>query len=124
LPTNSKPFCFFYEWAFEQPFLRSPKGTLKTATVDRGKEFACHSTLETQFGVDVYFADPYSSWQKGSNENASGLLREFFPKRTDLAKITQDQIQTGLQLIHHRPRKCLGWKSTHQSFQEELLHLA
>jgi len=57
-----------------------PAGTFKTATTDRGKEFSCHERVRATLGVPMYFADPYSSWQRGSNENANGLLREFFPK--------------------------------------------
>lgn len=112
------------EWAFEQLANRFPKGTFKTATVDRGKEFACHETLERNFGVEVYFADPYSSWQRGTNENSNGLLREFFPKGTDLAKVSQQDLEYALHFINHRPRKCLGWKSTYESFYGELSHLA
>lgn len=74
------------EWAFGQLAAQFPTGTLQTATVDRGKEFACHEALEHHFGVEVYFAGPYSSWQRGTNENSNGLLREFFPKGTDLEK--------------------------------------
>jgi IS30 family transposase len=76
------------EQAFGLLSTHFPKGTFQTATVDRGKEFACYEALEKHFGVEVYFADPYSSWQRGTNENANGLLREFFPKGTDLAKVS------------------------------------
>jgi IS30 family transposase len=62
-----------------------PKNAFKTATVDRGKEFACYKNIENDIGLTLFFADPYSSWQRGSNENSNGLLREFYPKRTDLA---------------------------------------
>nr|WP_229523413.1 IS30 family transposase [Paenibacillus farraposensis] len=96
----------------------------QTATVDRGKEFACCASLEATHGVQVYFADPYSSWQRGSNENANGLLREFFPKGTDFAQLTDEALEKALPLINHRPRKCLGWKTAHESFSEELSHLA
>lgn len=64
-----------------------PVGTFQTATVDRGKEFACFHEQEESLGMKVYFADPYSSWQRGSNENGNGLLREFFPKVIDKAYI-------------------------------------
>ncbi|MEB4783716.1 IS30 family transposase [Paenibacillus jamilae] len=101
-----------------------PSGTFQTATADRGKEFACYASLEATHGVQVYFADPYSSWQRGSNENANGLLREFFPKGTDFAQITDETLEKALYLINHRPRKCLGWKTAHESFSEELSNLA
>jgi transposase, IS30 family len=101
-----------------------PKGTFQTATVDRGKEFACYERLESEHRVDVYFADPYSSWQRGTNENANGLLREFFPKGTDFAKVSEEELVYALNLINNRPRKCLGWKSAYESFMEALSHLA
>ena len=64
-----------------------PKEALKTFTSDRGKEFACYPLVEN-LGISFFFADAYSSWQRGSNENANGLLREYFPKKTDLAAIS------------------------------------
>ena len=112
------------ELAFGVVASQFPQGTIKTATVDRGKEFACYKALETFYGIDVYFADPYSSWQRGSNENSNGLLREFFPKGHDFAEVTDEQLAHAVHLINHRPRKCLGWKSAHEAFMEELSHLA
>lgn len=101
-----------------------PKGTFQTATVDRGKEFACYERLESAHDLDIYFADPYSSWQRGTNENANGLLREFFPKGKDFAKVSAEELVHSLHLINNRPRKCLGWKTAHESFLEALSHLA
>lgn len=69
-----------------------PKNAFQSATVDRGKEFACYSSVENLLGIHVYFADPYSSWQRGTNENANGLLREFFPKGHDLATVTEAEL--------------------------------
>ena len=100
-----------------------PKDTFKTYMVDRGKEFACYSKVEADLKVPVYFADAYSSWQRGSNENANGLLREFFPKKTDLARVSDEEINEALCLINHRPRKCLGWKTSFELFHEKLSHL-
>lgn len=100
-----------------------PACAFRTATVDRGKEFACYKTLEQTLGISVYFADPYALWQRGSNEKANGLLQEFFPKRTDLALVSGESVRQALSLINQRPRKCLGWKTTYEAFQEELLHL-
>jgi transposase, IS30 family len=101
-----------------------PQGVFRTATADRGKEFACYAALEFTHGLDVYFADPYSSWQRGSNENGNGLLREFFPKGKDLAEVSDQELAHALRLINNRPRKCLGWKSAHESFIDALSHLA
>ncbi|PWW33357.1 IS30 family transposase, partial [Paenibacillus pabuli] len=112
------------EIAFGVAASQYPAGAFQTATADRGKEFACYASLEAAHGLQVYFADPYSSWQRGSNENANGLLREFFPKGTDFAQITDEALETALRLINHRPRKCLGWRTAHESFSEELSHLA
>jgi len=100
-----------------------PKGAIKTATTDRGKEFSCYNVLEKELKIQVYFADAYSSWQRGSNENGNGLLREFFPKQTNFEHVTPDEMDQALYLINNRPRKCLGWKTAHEAFQEELLHL-
>ncbi|MFF2017641.1 IS30 family transposase [Paenibacillus sp. NPDC058177] len=101
-----------------------PHKTFLTATADRGKEFACYAALETFHGLDIYFADPYSSWQRGSNENGNGLLGEFFPKGYDFAQVTDEELAHAIHLINDRPRKCLGWKSAHESFMEQLSHLA
>jgi len=79
--------------------------------------------VEKLLGIFVYFADPYSSWQRGSNENSNGLLREFYPKKTDLALVDQHDLAHNLRLINERPRKCLGWKTPIQLFLHELSHL-
>jgi IS30 family transposase len=109
--------------AITQLYSSLPKGVFKTATTDRGKEFACANKVYAKLGLPLYFADAYSSWQRGSNENANGLLREFYPKKTDLAKVTQQELIHNLFLINNRPRKCLGWKSPIQVFLHEVAHL-
>ncbi|RSI05461.1 Integrase core domain protein [Streptococcus sanguinis] len=95
-----------------------PKNFLKTFTSDRGKEFACYPQVEA-LGIDFYFADAYSSWQRGSNENSNGLLREYFPKRTNLADITDESLVNALLAINHRPRKCLGYKTAFETLMDE-----
>ncbi|MGO4549466.1 IS30 family transposase, partial [Paenibacillus sp. 2TAB23] len=112
------------EVAFGVVLSQYPHGTFETATTDRGKEFACYASLEAVQNMKVYFADPYSSWQRGSNENANGLLREFFPKGHDFASVTDEQLADAIRLINNRPRKCLGWRSAHEAFMEEVSHLA
>jgi IS30 family transposase len=102
---------------------RMPKQVFKTATTDRGKEFSCYVVLEKEIGITFYFADPYSPWQRGSNENTNGLLREFFPKGTDFNKVTDDELGRALQLLNNRPRKCLDWRTPHEAFIDEVLHL-
>lgn len=109
--------------AINQLFGVLPSGTFKTATTDRGKEFACYQSIQDKLGLTLYFADPYSSWQRGSNENSNGLLREFYPKRTDLAAVNEKELSHNLFLINSRPRKCLGWKSSIQVFLHEVVHL-
>ena len=109
--------------AINELYEHFPKDTFKTYTVDRGKEFACYSEVETNLNVPVYFADAYSSWQRGSNENANGLLREFFPKKTDLAGVSDKEVSEALCLINHRPRKCLDWKTSFELFHEKVSHL-
>lgn len=93
---------------------------LKSFTSDRGKEFACYPEIEAQ-GIQFYFADPYSAWQRGTNENSNGLLREFFPKKTDLAAITLDELINTLWLINNRPRTCLNYQTPFEVFMNELI---
>ena len=100
-----------------------PEGAFKTATTDRGKEFSCHERIRVSLGVPLYFADPYASWQRGSNENANGLLREFFPKGTDFAGVGDAELTDALAKINGRPRKCLGWRTAHEAFNDEVLRL-
>lgn len=100
-----------------------PQGAFKTGTTDRGKEFACYRQVEEELGITLYFADPYCSWQRGSNENSNGLMREFYPKKTDLAKIDTEELTHNLYLMNSRPRKCLGWYSPIQVFLHELARL-
>lgn len=97
-------------------FKTLPKGAFKTGTTDRGKEFACATNIKDQLGLILYFADPYSSWQRGINENANGVLREFYPKKTNLTFVTQEELTQNLFLINSSPRKCLNWRSPIQVF--------
>ena len=89
---------------------------VKTFTVDRGKEFAGYNEIEKKLNIDVYFEDPYSSWQRGTNENTNGLLREFYPKKFNFSMITQDELDIVVKIINNRPRKCLGYKTPAEVF--------
>ena len=109
--------------AISQLYHTLPNGAFKTGTTDRGKEFACYCNVQEELNLTLYFADAYSSWQRGSNENSNGLLREFYPKKTDLAKVCPKELTRNLFLINNRPRKCLGWKSPIQVFLHEVAHL-
>lgn len=83
-----------------------PKELVKTITFDRGKEFAGYEKIEKELGCNTYFCDPYCAWQKGTNENTNGLLREFYPKGMDLAEVDEDELTYNLSLLNNRPRKC------------------
>ena len=104
--------------AIEQLCRLFPKEALKTFTSDRGKEFACYPLVEN-LGISFFFADAYSSWQRGSNENANGLLREYFPKKTDLAAISDEALNKALYDINHRPRKCLAYRTASEALEDE-----
>lgn len=89
----------------------------------RGESKGCFATFVERKNR-FYIADPYSSWQRDPNENSNGLLREFYPKKADLANVKQSNLTHNLFLINSRPRECLGWKSSIQVFLHELAHLA
>jgi len=108
------------EYAIKYLYALWPKGTFQTATTDRGGEFACYDVIQKDLGLTLYFADPYCPHQRGSNEYGNGLLREFFPKTTDLGSVSPDVLANSLWLINSRPRKCLGWSSPFQLFLHEL----
>ena len=88
---------------------RFPSELVKTITTDNGKEFAEWKAIEKELNCEVYFCDTFCAWQKGSNENSNGLLREFFPKGYNLSRYTQVYIDKKVSLINNRPRKCNNW---------------
>ena len=104
--------------AIEQLCQLCPKEALKAFTSDRGKEFACYPLVEN-LGISFFFADAYYSWQRESNENANGLLREYFPKETDLAAISDEALNKALYDINHRPRKCLAYRTACEALEDE-----
>ena len=86
-------------------------------TADNGKEFSNYEELEEKLRVPVYFADPYCSWQRGTNENTNGLLREYIPKGKDIQTVTQEELDHYVYLINTRPRKVLGFKTALEYYQ-------
>ncbi|NCC87509.1 MAG: IS30 family transposase [Clostridia bacterium] len=92
-------------------FKEIPTSIKKSFTVDNGKEFTHHQELAKQTDMSVYFCDPHAPWQRGTNENTNGLIRQFFPKGTSLANVSQDDLNDVVNLINNRPRKRLGWRT-------------
>lgn len=92
------------------------KDWVKTLTADNGKEFAGHLELAEKLEADFYFAHPYSSWERGLNENTNGLLRQYFPKKTDFRLINENEINKAMDKLNNRPRKTLGFKTPNEIF--------
>lgn len=105
---------------FEALFDQVPQGLRKTMTYDRGSEMARHGELTHATAVKVYFADPYSPWQRGTNENTNGLIREYLPKGSELGGFTQDDLDAIAYRLNSRPRKVLGFKTPREVFDEHL----
>jgi len=95
-----------------------PANVRKTLTRDRGPENLGFETLQKALNVKIYFAHAYHSWERGSNENLNGLVRRFFPKKTDFRTISDEEIRLVERLLNSRPRKRLGWKTPYQVFYE------
>ena len=95
-------------------FRKIPQSKRKTMTFDNGKEFAGFKALEKSVGFCCYFADRYSSYQRGTNENTNGLLHQFFPKGTDFDEISEEEIDKAIGLLNNRPRKCLNYRTPHE----------
>ena len=99
-------------------FGKLPRHLRRTLTRDRGAENMGYAILEKELGTKVFFAHAYHSWERGSNENTNGLIRRFFPKKTDFRNVSDKEIRMVERLLNSRPRKRLGWKTPYQVFYE------
>ena len=99
-------------------------GLVDTITLDNGKEFADHQRVDLELGSTIYFADPFASWQRGTNENFNGLLRQYIPKDRPLSTVTQEELKMIENKLNHRPRKRLGFRTPHEVFHESLNRVA
>jgi IS30 family transposase len=97
-----------------------PQQLRKTLTWDRGKELSGHIQFALETGTKVFFADPHSPWQRPTNENTNGLLRQYFPKGTDLSRWSGEDLEAVALAVNNRPRKILDWKTPAETFEEQL----
>jgi len=104
--------------------LKPVSARVKTLTVDNGKEFAYHQKVDAVLNIQTFFADPYCSWQRGSNENFNGLLRQYIPKKRRMQTVTDEELAMIENRLNHRPRKRLGFKTPREVFHASLNRVA
>jgi len=107
--------------AFAKELKSLPKQMTLSMTYDQGKEMSEHKLFTEETNMQVYFCDPHSPWQQGTNENTNMLIRDFFPKQTDFSKFTRKEIKHVQKLLNERPRKTLDWLTPKERFRELLL---
>ena len=103
--------------------LQDWKPIIMTITSDNGKEFANHKSIAAALDIDYYFAKPYHSWERGANENLNGLVRQYFPKKTNFEYITKQEVDEVIHILNNRPRKRFGYKTPNEIFAEKLDNL-
>jgi len=106
--------------ALAERIVRLPDELRRSLTWDQGKEMAAHAKFSIATGLPVYFCDPRSPWQRGSNENTNGLLRQYFPKRSSLAPYSQADLDTVAAELNGRPRQTLGWLKPSEALDQAL----
>jgi len=109
---------------FTRQMKKLPAFLRQSMTYDRGSEMACHTELTKRLKLDIWFCDPHAPWQRGSNENTNGLLRQFLPKGTDLSLASQTMLNDIARLMNGRPRQTLNWKTPDEVLTEEIKKFA
>ncbi|MCR6496540.1 IS30 family transposase [Thermomonas sp. S9] len=105
---------------FVRQMKKLPAFLRESLTYDRGSEMACFKELSRRLNLDIWFCDPHAPWQRGSNENTNGLLRQFLPKGYDLSLVSQTMLNDIARLLNGRPRKTLGWRTPDEAMTEEM----
>ena len=100
-----------------------PAGAMLSVTHDNGTEFARHARLRDELGMATYFADPYSSWQRGSNENRNGIIRRYLPKRSEIRMNMARELREIVDEINNRPMRMPDYRTPAEAFADELLNL-
>jgi transposase, IS30 family len=108
---------------FARKLQRIPQPLRKSMTYDQGREMARHELLSKQLKLQVYFADPHSPWQRGTNENTNGLLRQYLPKNIDLAVLTQRELNAIAERLNNRPRQKLNWMTPNEAWDAQVKNL-
>ena len=117
VPVKSRQ-AFEVAHAFARAVKRLPKEMKLSLTYDQGREMAAHKLFTKLSGVKVYFAHPRSPWERGTNENTNGLIRQYFPKGTDFTKVSRKEVKRAQDRLNGRPRKALGFMTPYEMFKE------